>query len=78
MKNGDLTASGSDAGTWFMLNSNYMGVAFDKQHNFSVGDFVQPENQDAKTALILWYGTHFVTNRRKLGVIGGITTTTSS
>lgn len=79
VKNGDLTiGSSTDCGTWYMLNSNYMGVAFDKQHNFSVGDFVSPENQDAKTALILWYGCHWITNRRKLGVIGGITTSTSS
>jgi hypothetical protein len=77
-KNGDTTASGSDAGTWYMLNSNYLGVSFDKSHNFTVGDFVNPENQDAKTALILWYGVHWVSNRRKQGVLAGITTTTSS
>jgi len=45
--------AGSDDGTWYFLNSNYLGVAFDKSHNFTVGDFVMPENQDAKTALIL-------------------------
>jgi len=77
-KNADLTPTGSDAGTWYMLNSNYLGVSFDKEHNFSVGDFVNPENQDAKTALILWYGVHWASNRRKLGVLGGITTTISS
>lgn len=78
VKNDDLTPAGSDAGTWYMLNSNYMGVAFDRQHNFSVGDFVNPENQDAKTALILWYGVHWISNRRKVGVLAGITTTTTS
>ena len=78
VKNADLTPAGSDSGTWYMLNSNYMGVSFDKSHNFTVGDFVNPENQDAKTALILWYGVHWVSNRRKLGVLAGITTTTAS
>jgi hypothetical protein len=79
VKNNDLTVgSGSDCGTWYMLNSNYLGVTVDSQHNFSVGDMVSPENQDAKTALILWYGTHWTSNRRKNGVLFGITTSTSS
>ena len=78
VKNSDTTPSGSDAGTWYMLNSNFMGVAYDKQHNFTTGDFVNPENQDAKTALVLWYGTHWISNRRKTGVLAGITTTTAS
>jgi hypothetical protein len=75
VKNGDVTPTGSDSGTWYALNSNYLGVSFDKSHNFTVGDFVNPENQDAKTALVLWYGTHWTSNRRKLGVMGGINTT---
>ena len=77
-KNADTTPSGSDAGTWYMLNTNYLGLTVDSSHNFSVGDFVNPENQDAKTALVLWYGTHWTSNRRKQGVLFGITTTTSS
>jgi len=78
VKNADLAPTGADSGTWYMLNSNYLGVAFDKSHNFTVGDFVMPENQDAKTALILWYGVHWASNRRKLGVMGGINTTIAS
>lgn len=77
-KNNDLTPAGSDSGTWYALNSTYMGVSIDREHNFSVGDFVQPENQDAKTAIVLWYGCHYITNRRKCGVLAGITTTTAS
>ena len=77
-KNDDITPAGSDSGTWYALNSNYMGVSYDSQHNFTAGDFVNPENQDAKTALVLWYGVHWVSNRRKLGVLAGITTTTAS
>lgn len=77
-KNADLTPAGSDSGTWYMLNSNFLGVSYDSAHNFTAGDFVHPENQDARTALVLWYGTHWVSNRRKQGVLAGITTTTSS
>ena len=77
-KNDDITPAGSDSGTWYALNSNFMGVSYDSQHNFTAGDFVNPENQDAKTALVLWYGVHWVSNRRKLGVLAGITTTTAS
>jgi len=78
-KNGDTTVgSSTDCGTWYMLNSNFLGVSFDRQHNFTVGDFVNPENQDAKTALVLWYGVHWVSNRRKQGVLCGITTSTAA
>jgi hypothetical protein len=79
IKNGDTTVgSGSDCGTWYMLNSNFLGVAVDSQNNFAVGDFVHPENQDAKTALVQWYGCSFASNRRKQGVLFGITTSTVS
>jgi hypothetical protein len=78
VKNADTTPSGSDAGTAYFLNTNYLGVTVDSQHNFSAGDFVNPENQDAKTALVLWYGVHWTSNRRKQGVLFGITTTTAS
>ena len=77
-KNADTTPTGSDAGTWYMLNTNFLGVTYDNQHNFAAGDFVNPINQDEKTALVLWYGVHWVSNRRKQGVLAGITTTTSS
>lgn len=79
IKNGDTTVgSNADVGTWYMLNSKFLGVTVDSQNNFSVGDFVKPENQDAKTALVQWYGTHWTTNRRKQGVLFGISTNTAS
>lgn len=59
-------------GTWYALNTNFLGVAYDTEHNFTTGPFRTPENQDARTAHILWYGTHWVSNRRKHGVIGNI------
>jgi hypothetical protein len=65
-------------GSWYMLNSQFLGVTFDNEHNFSPGPFVTPENQDAKTAQILWYGAHWCSNRRKQGVMGNISLTISS
>lgn len=63
-------------GTVYMCNSNYMGVAYDNKANFSTGPQVQPENQLVKTALLKWRGTHWVSNRRKLGVLGATTVAT--
>jgi hypothetical protein len=59
-------------GTWYMLNTQFLGVTYDNDHNFAPGPFVRPENQDAKTAQVLWYGTHWCSNRRKQGVAGRI------
>lgn len=65
-------------GTWFQLNSSFLGITFDNEHNFSPGPFVRPENQDARTAQVLWYGAHWCSNRRKQGVLGKIDETISS
>lgn len=79
VKNADNTVGvTTDVGTWYMLNSNFIGVTFDKQHNFTAGEMVRPDNQDAKTSLVLWYGTHWVSNRRKHGVEFGISTSIAS
>lgn len=75
IKNGDLTVgSTTDAGTWYTLNSNFLGVTFHNDHNFTIGEFIKPENQDARTAKVLWYGTHWTSQRRKQGVLFGIST----
>jgi hypothetical protein len=77
-KNADVTPDGSDAGTIYGLNTNYLGFTTEASHNFSTGEFVKPENQDARTAKILWYGASWTNQRRKQGVLAGITTTTAS
>ena len=56
----------------FALNTKFTGVTFDKERNFTPGPFVKPENQDSKVAHIQWTGTHWTSNRRKLGVLGGL------
>jgi len=75
VQNGSTTVT---KGSWFMLNTQFLGVTFDKEHNFAPGPFIRPENQDARTAQILWYGVHWVSNRRKQGVAGNIDLTVSS
>lgn len=62
-------------GTWYSLNTNFMGLSYDKAANFQVGEFVKPENQTAAVAPVTWRGTHWTNNRRKLGVIGNIART---
>jgi hypothetical protein len=61
------------AGYLYMLNSRYMSFVVHGEADFSTGPFIKPENQDAKTANILWQGNLTTNNRRKLGVIQGFT-----
>ena len=66
------------SGTLYMLNTKYFAVHVDSETNFINTPFVRPENQDCKTSQIMWYGATSVSNRRKQGVIGSITTTLTS
>jgi len=62
-------------GTFYMFNTNFMGLSFDKAANFTVGQFVKPENQTISAAPVTWRGAHWTSNRRKLGVLGKIART---
>jgi len=55
-----------------MLNTKFWGVRVDKETNFAPTPFIKPENQDAKTAHILWLGAIGLSNRRKQGIMGKI------
>jgi hypothetical protein len=74
----DNTTLSTSKGTVYFINSRFMGVKYDSQTNFITTKFQSPENQDAKTAQIMWYGLTYTTNRRKLGVWGSIDTTVAS
>jgi hypothetical protein len=65
-------------GSWLMLNTKFWGVRVDAETNFSTTNFIKPENQDAKTAHILWLGALGVSNRRKQGIGGKIDETIAS
>ncbi len=75
---GTTTVLSTTQGTWYMLNSKFLQIKYDSQTNFITTPFVRPENQDAKTAQILWYGTLGTGNRRKHGVLDDINTTLTS
>lgn len=75
---GGSTSQSTSSGTWYMLNSHFMEVQVEADTNFATTGMVRPENQDAWTGLILWMGAALVSNRRKLGVAGGIDTTLTS
>ena len=63
------------ASTVFFINSQAMEYIVDSQTDFITTDFMRPENQDARVAQILWMGATGVNNRRKNGVLDGITRT---
>lgn len=55
-------------GTAFFLNTNFYKLMIDSQTDIVTTPFVEPENQTAKTAKILFMGQACVSNLRKLGV----------
>jgi hypothetical protein len=59
-------------GTWWMLNSAWMGFTYDKGKSFKLGPNVRPNNQLVTTALMPVRGATWTNNRRKLGVVGDI------
>ena len=74
-KNGTATQT---KGSWYMLNTKFWGIKVDKETNFAPTKFVKPENQDARTSHLLWFGAVGLSNRRKQGVGGDIDETISS
>jgi hypothetical protein len=61
------------AGTMFFLNSKYIKLVGHSDKWFKQTDFVRPENQDARFALIMCYGNLVVSNRAKQGKLTGRT-----
>jgi hypothetical protein len=59
-------------GTAFFLNTKFYKLVIDKQTDFITTPFVEPENQTAKTAKVLFMGNATINNARKLGVASRI------
>jgi hypothetical protein len=53
--------------TMFFLNSKYLKLVGHSDKWFAQTDFVRPENQDARYALIMCYGNLVCSNRKKQG-----------
>ncbi len=64
--------------TMFFINSDAMEWITDSQTDFITTPMVRPSNQDARTGQILWMGAMGINNRRKLGVLMGISRSITS
>jgi len=59
-------------GTAFFLNTAFYELFIDSETDIITTPFIEPENQTAKTAKVLFMGNVAVSNMRKHGVIMGI------
>lgn len=60
-------------GTLMFLNTDFLELVIDSATDFITTPFVRPENQDARVSQILAMMNLTAMNRRKLGIIYGIT-----
>jgi len=60
-------------GTAFFLNTDFYKIVIDSETDVVTTPFVEPENQTAKTAKILFMGNATMSNLRKMGLAVGIT-----
>lgn len=66
------------AGSCFLVNSNFYKLIIDSETDFTTTPFIEPENQTAKTAKVLFMGNAAVSNLRKHGVLYAISQTITS
>tara|TARA_R110000751_G_scaffold208951_7_gene312829 strand:- start:1787 stop:2890 length:1104 start_codon:yes stop_codon:yes gene_type:complete len=59
-------------GTAYFINTQFMKLCIDSETDIVVTPFIEPENQTAKTAKILFMGNLGCSNLRKCGVVYGI------
>lgn len=71
------TGSVSASNVWF-VNSDTFEYVVESDTDFSTTEFLRPENQDASVAQVLWMGAVGVNNRRKNGVLYGISRSITS
>lgn len=64
------------AGAIYLLNTKFLGLYVLGGRDWKWGDWQKPVDQDAKVNTCLWAGQLAVSNRRKHGVIYGVTATT--
>ena len=57
----------------YFVNTKYLKITVHSEGDFVTTDFIEPDNQAAKVAKILWMGQLESNNRRRLGTLHGIT-----
>jgi hypothetical protein len=60
-------------GELYMLSSEALQFVVHRDANWDVGKFIEPADQDVRTAKVIWMGNLVATNRRRLGKLTGIT-----
>jgi hypothetical protein len=65
-------------GTVFFLNTNFYKLIIDSETDIVTTPFIEPENQTAKTAKVLFMGNAGVSNMRKMGVLYAVGQTIAS
>lgn len=65
--------TGTTANKLYMLNRRHLRLVTHTDWNFKMGDFIEPSNQAAMTAKMIWSGNFVCTNRLRQGVIEGFT-----
>ena len=53
----------------YFLNTKFIKMRYASSMNFKRTEWITPQNQDARSCLILWYGNTTMSNRRKHGVL---------
>lgn len=61
------------AGWWTWLNSDAIKLVISSKRNFKLTPFVSPENQDVRSAKLLWAGNIICKERRLIGGVTGFT-----
>lgn len=64
--------------TFFFINTKFYSVVIDSETDIVTTPFVEPENQTAKTAKILFMGNATCSNIRKMGVLYGVSQSLTS
>lgn len=67
-----------DESVVYFINAQAFDYVVDSDTDFITTPFMRPENQDASVAQIMWMGAVGINNRRKLGVLDGISQTITS
>ena len=57
----------------YFINTDFLKLCIHTEGDFVTTPFIEPDNQAAKVAKILWMGQLEVTNRRRVGTLHGIT-----